>query len=169
MKLLLPLLFLFICCTCRQTNTADYNQSHITYLSFSCENHLSIPYHFISVTIENRFDSITVHSLSKPLYDSAKWAYSTIDTSFTIDSTSFQQLVNMVTKITAGDVMQASTIRGEDGTDCTISYGHYLPSVAYAVWSPEYKTEQRRAQQFLVCKNAILKISKIDFERRPVK
>ena len=168
MKLLLPFLLLLVSCA-QKPNTAKKDSPGITDISLICENTLSITNHYVSVTISKAFDSITVHSVSKPLIDSARWAYSKLDTTFTLDSVSFDQLVNMVTKITAKDVITASATQGDDGNDNSISYGHGLPSIAYSVWSPEVETEQRSAQQFLDCKNAILNISKIDFDRHPIK
>ena len=139
------------------------SESEITKIKLYYENYLLIPFHWVWVTIEKKSDSITVHSVSKPLQDSIKWEYSRIDTSFTINSTAYNKLVILVTKINASD-LKSSPVMLDDGTDFTINYGNSNSEQSFSVSTPSYNTEKRKTNHFLEASTEILKISGIPFK-----
>lgn len=113
------------------------------------------------IKIENKTE-VRVHSI--PLFDDSlevEWAYTKIDTSFTIENKRFDELCEKVINLQDIDFSRAFSY-GEDGNDCTIEYGTRGSKVSYQFWTPESGTEERNLTYFYELCKEFLKIGNLN-------
>ena len=138
-----------------KSNSKSVDLSKISLISFELESSLRIPNHKVSIEITKQYNGIFIHAISTPSIGNDKWDKTRRDTTFAIDSVSFNNILTSVRKISSND-LESVLLTGDDGTSCEIKYGNYQNSISYLVWSPS------SVPSFFEACNEILKVAKFD-------
>ncbi len=141
-----------------------FGQDHgIYYVKFDFYHSRRIPNHHVSVNFQRYGDSISVHVISKPMSNqSDKWNRTKIDSTFVLDKTEFDKIVQAVQKINCADIAAGLDFTGLDGTVCEISYGGISTGISYTVWTPNYDTKKRNLEDYMEACKFILVTVKLD-------
>lgn len=135
----------------------------IYHVKFDFYHSRRIPNHHVSVDFQRYGDSISVHIVSEPMKNQGeKWKKTKIDSTFELKKTEFDKIVIAVKKISCSDIANGLDFTGFDGTTCEISYGGISTEISYKVWSPDYDTEKRNLEDYIVACNLILMTVKLD-------
>lgn len=136
-------------------------------IHFEFHHSRRIPYRHIVIEMTQKCmtDSAIITIVSSP-YDtiSNKWNYSKIDTTIEISRNDFENIINSVKQIKNVEIDYNPNIlvSQKDGTICIIGYGNSQDYVSFRFWSPDYKTEDRKLQEFLSACKQILTIANLD-------
>jgi hypothetical protein len=152
------IVFIIVCFIGIKFATAQfYEPLDYVKLKFGTFINNSIPYDltielFIYYSEDKPIKAI-VHSSSGN--NNKKFEYSNIDTSFFVDKDKFYKILDLLKSIPPSDIYSEYTL-GCDGTDIIIEFGHFQNYVSYKVWTPDYKTKERKLEAFLnACKMII--------------
>lgn len=137
----------------------------LDYVKFEVVHALRIPHSCTSIELSTTYGSIDkpIKAVvkSSPASDNEKFEYSKIDTSYYIDKAKFYLIIDVVQKISASDIYSYRTM-GEDGSTCKIEFGNFQNYVSYIVWTPNYRTEERKLGPFLNACRMIIELVQLN-------
>jgi hypothetical protein len=136
------------------------------YISLDFFHSMRIPNNHVLIKIEN-MNGIDLKMIvkSEPIEKyRQKWIHTVIDTTFNVSFSDFSKAVNTFKKILSSDVCDVSVHdgMGVDGTTFKLEYGNTNSSASYRVWTPNYKTEKRKLNQFVDCCETMIKLSGLE-------
>lgn len=108
---------------------------------------------------------IKVNVSSKPMNNDLEWQYSQVDTSFTIDKRTFKDIVDKLADLSKIDLNRAMTKGGIEGTTCTLEFGTWGVNLSYRFSEPDYLTELRSLNDFLMVCEKMITISGLDSKK----
>lgn len=135
------------------------NEFNLREIKFSSKHSMMIPNNFVEITLNNypRNKGVYVNVVSKPMYDTDKWAHTKIDTAFVIPAIEFVEIEQEIAKLKLEDLHKNLRIMGVDGYSTTLTYGNSFNTVTFKVFGPSYNTEERHLSTYLSNCQLILK------------
>ena len=162
MKTLLGLIICIFGMSCSIVQ-GQHSMDNIDFVSFRFQHSLRIPNHYIVIEFDkqktNKKDLYSVQEQannayyttikinSMPSSNDPQWNSTKIDTSYVIDNSLFNALVQDIALLDCIDIRSA-IMDGLDGNECVLEYGTRSNSITYKFWSPEFRTKERGLVEF---------------------
>ncbi len=160
MKTIFILIFLFIFITLCQGQKSKSTPDGIRTITLNVQQSRRLRYHQVNIEISPSGSEALVRVKSKAACYDRKCLKSNIDTVYRIRGDAFFKIENAVKKISSSDI-EAAQVKGLDGVTCRIGFKEDNKSVSYIVWSPNYKTQDRKLKAYLSASQLILKAAKL--------
>jgi len=142
--------------------TCKNDTDKVEYIKFELIHSRRIPNYKVQIEITKKNSKYFLHLRSKPAVKTI-WEKTRIDTTFTIDNSTFKKVSKEVIKLTKCDFSK-SEIMVLDGYSCEIKIGFNGQEKIYDILTPNYDTEERGLTEYLKACELIIKTAGLKTE-----
>jgi hypothetical protein len=115
------------------------------FITVNYQHSRRIPYNKIDMELKSENDIYQIKVATKQMEGKTGYEYSNRDDVFIIEKSYFDNIYEQLLNLNYREIISNSEdVMGMDGTSLKITIGSHQNNIVLNIWSPDYKSEERR-------------------------